>query len=382
MAPHSGAAAVPFRARPTTQHIDGGDSSGQPRRRGLHGRNALHRCSFSVRARQSGRLEAERIDHIGYQHFNSTTNGHTAFPTVADPDETEINRPYLQYTGLTDTILKGGRQRINLDNARFVGSVPFRQNEQTFDSLAVANTSLPDTRLFYGYVWKVNRVFGDVSENGNFRTSTHLFNGSYDGLGFVRPSAYVYLLDFTEPSRENSSTATYGLRLTGKTAIAEGWDAFYTAEFAHQTDWAESNVDNSHNYYTAEVGLAATKLASVFDLTAKIGYEVLDGDGTRAIQMPLATLFAFNGWADRFLASTPATGLIDQYASIGIKTHGISLLAAYHDFDAEEGSLDHGEEWNFRIARTFFNHLTLALQYATYSARNTSVDIDKLWATA
>ncbi len=330
----------------------------------------------------SGRLEAERIDHIGYQHFNSTTNGHTAFPTVADPDETEINRLYLQFTGLTDTILKGGRQRVNLDNARFVGSVPFRQNEQTFDSLAVINTSLPDTRLFYGYVWKVNRVFGDVSENGNFHTSTHLFNGSYDGLGFVKPSAYVYLLDLTEPSQENSSTATYGLRFTGKTAIAKGWDALYTAEFAHQTDWAESNVDNNHNYYTAEVGLAATELASVFDLTAKIGYEVLDGDGTRAIQMPLATLFAFNGWADRFLASTPATGLIDQYASIGIKAHGISLLAAYHDFDAEEGSLDHGEEWNFRIARTFFNHLTLALRYATYSARNTSVDIDKLWATA
>ena len=98
--------------------------------------------------------------------------------------------------------------------------------------------------------------------------------------------------------------------------------------------------------------------------------------------MPLATLFAFNGWADRFLAATPANGLIDRYAAVGAKAYGTSLLAVYHDSDAEEGSLDHGEEWNLRIARGFFDHLTLALRYATYSAKNTSVDIDKLWATA
>ena len=101
-----------------------------------------------------------------------------------------------------------------------------------------------------------------------------------------------------------------------------------------------------------------------------------------------------NMLAVRDLADTPenrdlvdrclvrADGLIDRYAAVGAKAYGTSLLAVYHDFDAEEGSLDHGEEWNLRIARGFFDHLTLALRYATYSAKNTSVDIDKLWATA
>ncbi len=330
----------------------------------------------------SGRVEAERIDHLGSQRFNSTINGKAAFPVVADPDNTEINRLYLTLKGFADTVVKGGRQRINLDNARFIGSVPFRQNEQTFDALTLVNTSLPDTRLFYGYVWNVNRVFGDRSVRGEFRSNTHLFNASYGGLGFVKPSAYAYLLDFTDRDKANSSTATFGLRLTGKTAIADGWNALYTGEFAHQTDWADSAVDNSHDYYLAEVGLGTSKLVSGVNLTLKAGYEVLDGDRTRAIQMPLATLFAFNGWSDRFLGSTPAIGLIDQYASIGAKVQGISIIAAYHNFDAEEGSLDHGEEWNFRIARPFFGHLTLALRYAAYSAENTSVDIDKLWLTA
>ena len=203
----------------------------------------------------SARVEVEHIDPIGNDNFNSTTNGKSTRPTVADPGETEINQLYLRYQGVPDTTLTVGRQRVILDNARFVGNVGFRQNEQTFDAVTVVNTSLPDTRLFYGYVWHVNRVFGDRSANGNFRVDTHLFNGSYSGLGFVKPSAYLYLLDFTDPARENSSTATYGLRLTGKTAIAEGWNALYTAEYAHQTDWADSAVDNSHDYYTAEVGL-------------------------------------------------------------------------------------------------------------------------------
>ena len=42
----------------------------------------------------------------------------------------------------------------------------------------------------------------------------------------------------------------------------------------------------------------------------KLGFERLEGNGTVALQTPLATLHAFNGWADKFL-STPANGLRD-----------------------------------------------------------------------
>src|SRR3546814_3361296 len=44
------------------------------------------------------------------------------------------------------------------------------------------------------------------------------------------------------------------------------------------------------------------------------------GNGVVAFQTPLATLHAFNGWADRFL-STPGNGLEDIYVGVGGK-HG------------------------------------------------------------
>ena len=162
--------------------------------------------------------------------------------------------------------------------------------------------------------------------------------------------------------------------------MAEDWKALYTAEYAHQTDFAESTVGNDHNYYTVELGLAASAIASLFDVTGKVGWEVLDGDGIRTFQTPLANLHAFNGWTDRFL-STPVSGIQDFYGSLGIKAYGVSLLGIDHVFRAEQGGLDHGTEWGVRIARTFFDHLTLAAKYANYSAEDTSVDTENLWLT-
>uniref|UniRef100_UPI000255B6A1 alginate export family protein n=1 Tax=Microbulbifer agarilyticus TaxID=260552 RepID=UPI000255B6A1 len=58
---------------------------------------------------------------------------------VADPEGTEVNQAYLAYT-TGATTAKFGRQRILLDNQRFVGGVGFRQNEQTYDAFSVTNT--------------------------------------------------------------------------------------------------------------------------------------------------------------------------------------------------------------------------------------------------
>ena len=44
----------------------------------------------------------------------------------------------------------------------------------------------------------------------------------------------------------------------------------------------------------------------------KLGFEVLEGDGTTAFQTPLATLHAFQGWADQFLV-TPGAGVDDAW---------------------------------------------------------------------
>lgn len=85
--------------------------------------------------------------------YNDKTNSKTDFAVIADPEAAEINRAWLSYAGVPDTVVKGGRQRINLDNQRFVGSVAWRQMEQTFDAVNLINTSIgtfPPTQRLSG----------------------------------------------------------------------------------------------------------------------------------------------------------------------------------------------------------------------------------------
>ena len=58
---------------------------------------------------------------------------------VADPEALELNRLQLAWTDKSANATLG-RQRIVLDDGRFVGSVGFRQNEQTFDAVRLGYT--------------------------------------------------------------------------------------------------------------------------------------------------------------------------------------------------------------------------------------------------
>ena len=61
-------------------------------------------------------------------NYNSTRNGETEYPVVADPEGTDVNQAYLKYSGDKLTTI-AGRQRILHNNQRFVGGVGWRQNE-------------------------------------------------------------------------------------------------------------------------------------------------------------------------------------------------------------------------------------------------------------
>ena len=73
--------------------------------------------------------------------YNSTTNGETQYPVVADPaDFTAVNRLQLINRSARAHDRHGSaRQRIALDDQRFVGNVGWRQNEQTLDALRVVS---------------------------------------------------------------------------------------------------------------------------------------------------------------------------------------------------------------------------------------------------
>lgn len=317
-------------------------------------------------------VQGENVVVVGPQDYNDTINGKTRYPVVADPPLTTMDQAFLQYSAVPDTVLRLGRQRIKLDNDRWIGNVGFRQNEQTYDAATAVNHSLPDTSVTYGYIANVHRIFGPDSPIGHFRMDSHLLNVAYRGLGLGTLTGYAYLLGFdTAPAL---STATYGMRFTGAHRVGQGIRLLYTGEYARQVAYRNNPSHYALNYFLGEAG------AGYGPFIVKLGYEVLEGNGTQSVQTPLATLHAFDGWADVFL-TTPANGLEDRYVTGGAGLMGIDLLVTYHDFAANKGSSDYGTEWDFQAKKTFTRRYTVGLTFANFNAaRNVPFkDVRKLW---
>lgn len=320
-----------------------------------------------------GMVEAENITDFGSDRNYSVpglpANGKSP---VADPSGTEINQYWLSYTRF-DTTIKGPRQRIVLDNVRFVGDVGWRQNQQTFDGVSIVNKSLENTTLTYAYLYQINRIFGS-GPGGEWDSNSHIFNGTWAGSPYANLTGYAYLLDFEDSSPVNS-TDTFGAYVTGKAKVNDDVTLGYRGEFAWQTDAHDSPLDYSAPYYHVNV---------TGDLYQKVnvglGYEVLGSDNGQGFRTPLATLHAFNGWADSFL-NTPGNGLQDIYASIGgTLPGGVKATFVAHKFDSVKQSVDYGREFDFVLSKGFYTHWSAMLKFAHHDADGGLPDAQRLWA--
>ena len=278
---------------------------------------------------------------------------------VADATYTEINQAFLNYAA-GDTNIRYGRQRIILDNQRFIGSVAWRQNEQTFDAFSIVNKSLPETTITLANIYNVNTITGG-NIDGNDHQFYHLLNESIKGL---KASAYYYDL------KDISDTA--GIRLTGSTDL-DDLTVLYTAEYAEQT--TDTAIEYDTDYMNLEAGL------TLAGITAKLGYELQSSDnGAAAFSTPLGTNHAFSGWADQFLG-TPATGLKDQSFTLASAELGPKVALTYHKFDSDYGSTDFGNEIDLVVSKKFTENYSGLLKAAHFDARSDSgkVDTTKVW---
>jgi hypothetical protein len=311
------------------------------------------------------------------EDYNDTLpgNGVEPFPVVADPENLELNRLQVSYmkhgTGITV-----GRQRIILDNARFVGNVGWRQNEQTFDAMR-GQAKLGVVLLDATYAISQRTVFGVDSPSEHFDGEFVLLNGGID-LPLADAKAFAYLLDYD--TRLAFSSQTYGLLITAGIDIPALGKLNALASYAIQSDYGANPVSYRADYYNLQAGLA------LFGFTATAGYEELGSDGgLAAFQTPLATLHAFNGWADLFL-TTPASGLRDYYAGIG-RAIGVPFLLGlkadltYHEFDSDFGGLEYGSEWDASLGFKL-GPVSLLAKYANYDADGLAVDTEKVWLQA
>lgn len=315
----------------------------------------------------SALLEGEHVEPLR-DRYNSTANGRTQFPTVADPQATEVNQAWLRWSGDTATVT-GGRQRLLFDNQRFIGNVGWRQNEQTYDALH-AEASVAGTRLRYAYVDRVHRVFGDGALNPLLRERDHrsqLLNAGWTPAAGQSLTAYSYLLDDRDAAADSS--ATIGVRWTG-TRASFGW----AVEAARQREYADQPGTFTLDYFLVEPSFTWRRVKWA------AGWERLGGDGTRGFSTPLATLHGFNGWADRFLA-TPPDGLDDRYLSAGGTALGGDWVVAHRWYSAARGGADYGRESNASFGRPLItgHPVRWLVKYADYREDGFATDVRKVW---
>jgi len=328
------------------------------------------RVTWSSAAYQgfSALVEVDDVSHIGSEQYGTPSNGKGAdYSIVADPDGTTINQAYLKYKNDYFTG-SAGRQRILHSGQRFVGGVGWRQNEQTYDSFRL-QLPIGPVQVDYSYIWDVDRIFGpdtNGSQPRRFESDSHALYASFSPSEGHKIGVYAYLLDFDNAAALSSQT--YGAEYSGQFGPVS-----VAAAAASQTDYGDNHTDYDAEYYMAELG---TKIKGV---GLGVGYELLGSDdGDKAFTTPLATLHKFQGWADKFLA-TPVDGIEDLYFKVTGAVGPVKLAAFYHDFEADEGSDDYGEEYDIVATYPVNKHASVQLKYAKYDADEYSFDTDKLW---
>ena len=325
-------------------------------------------------------VEGEFVLDLGPEDFNNTINGRTQYPVVADVQSAEVDQAYLESLSIPGVALLGGRYLENLDNQRYVGSVAWRQNDQTFDGAKATVTALPGVTALYAYIGNVNRIFSDESPVGNIGSNVHLMHLESKEFSFGKIAAYTYLMDLYD--LDPLSNASYGGFLKGKQSVGDKLDYHYRLEYARQTSYGNAPVNYDVNYVRVEQGLSSG------GLTATLIYELLGSDnGVAAFQTPLATGHVFNGFADVFLV-TPPTGLQDFYVDAKFKVPsksggpfstfgGLLLEAQYHEFRSAVQDLDYGSEFDFYSYMPLRSGFYAQFKYANYQADQFFTNVQK-----
>jgi hypothetical protein len=318
--------------------------------------------------------------------YNSGVNGKTGFPLIADPQNVELNRAQLQFTGIPKSIVTLGRQRINLDDQRFVGSVGFRDNEQSFDAARVEWSGIKNVKADVTYSWSQRTIWG-VDGFGARQQAVggdNVFaNFSYKHKrGTLTGFAYLVDQDEAAISGFRMSSKTIGVRFAGAAPLTKAAKLSYTASYAQQRDFHRNPNQYKADYLLGEIGVEARGVKLL------AGYEVLGSDSGTALtsfQTPYATLHKFNGWADKFL-TTPANGLRDAYGSLSYTKSKIGpfaslgLMSFYHDYTSDRLHLNYGNEVGAQLLAKI-KKTTFTLKYAHYNANAFATDTTKLWAS-
>lgn len=374
----------------------------------------FHNFSFAAQLINVTKLNDDYNDGTAFSpaiNAGSNQPDKLGYAKVVDPDQTNINQAYIDWTGIKNTKFRLGRQQTNLDNVRFIGDIGFRQVMQVFDGISVTNKSIPDTNVYAAHFESVNQI------NTRYRTAGALdiFNAKYSISGTEGVTGYGYFSKFDDLGfgnawfgagnpTANQSNKTLGLRLDGIHPFSPNFRAAYTAEYAKQTDYSggDARIDAHYMKLGGGVGFDAFNI--------RIDQETLSSNnGKFAFQTPFGTNHLFQGWVDKFLA-TPRQGIKDTFVTATYRLDDFLFFADYHVINSDENfytvgsgasknGSKYGTEWNASVTYNVNPNIMTKIEYGKYSESdnyaaaantvNTTAgnagrirDTEKLWLTA
>lgn len=347
------------------------EDSALPNADALTLRSALRLESGPIAGNHNWRaiLELENTALLSSSDF-STGARNRGTVVIADQPHTEANQLFIAYHSPRGFSAQLGRQEISYGDERFVGSVSFRQNHQSFDAATLGYSNNEDWTLNYAYIANVNRIFGDNSVDrppgllGDHEQDTHLLNVVYSGWGIGELEAYGYLIDNKDFAR--ASTDTWGLRFSGNVR-PQRISFSYTAELAHQSSADDNSRDYQAWYSRVSAGVSYRRLS----LT--LGQERLGSDNSAGFITPFATLHRYQGWADKFVALTPDQGLVDTNITLAGRFPGVRYRLQYSDFSTVKGSATIGREFGAHIQWRIDKKYFVELKYADYQANKGAI---------
>lgn len=335
----------------------------------------------------SALAEAQGNLAIVGDYYDGLHGSATRRPLIADPQNIALYRAQLQYRSAALTVT-AGRQRIALEDERFVGQATIRNNGQTFDAVRAEVTPMKGVKADITYAWSVRTVWG--IDGAGARQQAIGGDNVFATLGVATPigtlTGFAYLVDQDEVLVQGYRLASqsYGARIAGSRAVGRTV-VTWAASHARQSDYHRNPNDYTAHYWLADAGVdfGGPRLGG--------GYEVLGagrgrsaGTAFASFQTPLAAVFKFQGWTDRF-NPTPPDGLRDLYASAGWgwkqlgPLKAVTLTAAWHRMESDRLVRHYGDTIDLLAQAKVGRRTTASIRYADYQADRLFTDVRKLW---
>ena len=306
--------------------------------------------------------------------YNDPNDPDPRFPQVNDSEVTDLNRLQLTWTGLKDTEVVVGRQRLSIGNQRFIGPSNWRQNDQTFEAVKATTSLLKPVTVTYIYADRVQRTLGPDHPQGVWHGDIHFLQAETD-TPVGKLGGFGLLIDIDEAP--GSSSQTFDVRLAGDRRVSGKLKATWELEYAQQSDYGANPRDYTVDYRLASAGLADDAWS------AALVYEQLEGNGVVAFQTPLGSGHGVQGWSD-VIGTTPAVGIRDVFLRgqyrVPLLGKSLKLTSEAHDFKSSDGDIDLGQEFDLSAALPLGKSWTIEVKGAVFDAESPLYrDTTKAW---